>query len=111
MFDCVLPTRLARNGTAFTASGTLNLKNAQFAFDTGPIEESCTCPGLPPVQPRLSPAPDQGGGDPRVAVLISINLHFYLDLMSRMRNAILNGSFATFRQEFVAGYAPYTPAG
>src|SRR6266498_577961 len=44
MFDCVLPTRLARNGTAFTAAGTLNLKNAEFALDTRPIEENCACP-------------------------------------------------------------------
>src|SRR6266487_6310287 len=42
MFDCVLPTRLARNGTAFTASGTINLKNAEFALDKRPIEENCT---------------------------------------------------------------------
>src|SRR5205085_6994516 len=43
MFDCVLPTRLARNGTAFTADGTLNLKNAEFTADKNPIEENCTC--------------------------------------------------------------------
>src|SRR5947207_13487825 len=44
MFDCVLPTRLARNGTAFTACGTINLKNAEFALDKKPIEEQCSCP-------------------------------------------------------------------
>jgi len=43
MFDCVLPTRIARNGTAFTAAGTVNLKNAPFAADKGPIEEGCDC--------------------------------------------------------------------
>src|SRR5947199_6303700 len=43
MFDCVLPTRLARNGTAFTRTGTLNLKNAEFAVDQQPIEQSCAC--------------------------------------------------------------------
>ncbi|HEX5176255.1 MAG TPA: tRNA guanosine(34) transglycosylase Tgt, partial [Chthoniobacteraceae bacterium] len=43
MFDCVLPTRLARNGTAFTAAGTLNLKNAEFTLDKRPIEENCSC--------------------------------------------------------------------
>ena len=42
MFDCVLPTRLARNGTAFTATGTLNLKNAEFTLDKRPIEENCS---------------------------------------------------------------------
>jgi queuine tRNA-ribosyltransferase len=44
MFDCVLPTRLARNGTAFTATGTVNLKNAGFARDKSSIEENCACP-------------------------------------------------------------------
>ena len=44
MFDCVLPTRIARNGTAFTADGTLNLKNAEFALRQSPIEEGCACP-------------------------------------------------------------------
>src|SRR6266404_2993619 len=43
MFDCVLPTRLARNGTAFTAAGTINLKNAEYAKDRRPIEEDCVC--------------------------------------------------------------------
>ena len=43
MFDCVLPTRIARNGTAFTAAGTINLKNAPFAMQKGPIEEGCAC--------------------------------------------------------------------
>src|SRR6185503_13034195 len=43
MFDCVLPTRLARNGTAFTSAGTLNLKNAEFARDKNPIEQDCAC--------------------------------------------------------------------
>src|SRR5207237_1599750 len=44
MFDCVLPTRLARNGTAFARTGTLNLKNAEFARDKNPIEQGCACP-------------------------------------------------------------------
>src|SRR5207253_8031723 len=44
MFDCALPTRLARNGTALTATGTLNLKNTEFALDKSPIEENCACP-------------------------------------------------------------------
>ena len=53
MFDCVLPTRLARNGTAFTAAGTLNLKNAEFAMDKRSIEENCACPRLPGIHARL----------------------------------------------------------
>jgi queuine tRNA-ribosyltransferase len=54
MFDCVLPTRLARNGTAFTAAGTLNLKNAEFSMQKGPIEDGCLL-HLPHGVARLPP--------------------------------------------------------
>ncbi len=60
MFDCVLPTRLARNGTAFTATGTLNLKNAEFALDKRPIEEKLRVSRVPGIHPRLHSAFDQG---------------------------------------------------
>ena len=57
MFDCVLPTRLARNGTAFTATGTLNLKNAEFTLDKRPIEENCACRDVPRIFAGLHSAP------------------------------------------------------
>jgi len=105
MFDCVLPTRLARNGTAFTARGTINLKNAPFIFDKGPIEEECTCPACR----------DFSRGYLRHLVkaeeilglrLISLhNVHFYLQLMEKVRAAIDEGTFAEFRRTFVGGYA------
>ena len=104
MFDCVLPTRLARNGTAFTSTGTLNLKNAEFALDKRPIEEGCEC----------STCREFTRGYIRHLIkaeeilglrLISLhNLHFYLDLMRRVRSAIESGAFEAFRKEFVANY-------
>ena len=104
MFDCVLPTRLARNGTAFTRRGTLNLKNAEFAFDKGPIEEGCAC----------SACADFSRGYIRHLIkaeeilglrLITLhNLHFYLDLMSEAREHIEQGTFEMFRREFVSRY-------
>ena len=57
LFDCVLPTRLARNGTAFTSTGTLNLKNAGFALDKNPIEQNCTCPACSWRRPPRPPTP------------------------------------------------------
>ena len=104
MFDCVLPTRIARNGTAFTAKGTLNLKNAPYTNDPMPIEEGCTCPACTTFSRaylrHLVKAEEILG-----LRLISLhNLHFYLTLMRRVRGAILEGSFAEFRREFVAGY-------
>jgi len=104
MFDCVLPTRLARNGTAFTAEGTLNLKNAEFAMQTGPIEESCACPACREFSRgyirHLIKAEEILG----LRLITLHNLHFYLHLMSRARLAIEDGSFADFRARFAAGY-------
>lgn len=104
LFDCVLPTRLARNGTAFTASGTLNLKNAEFAMQKEPIEEGCHCPacrgfGRGYIRHLLKAEEILG-----LRLLSIHNLHFYLDLMSRTRRAIDDGTFGEFRTQFVAGY-------
>lgn len=105
MFDCVLPTRLARNGTAFSEHGTLNLKNAPYARDTAPIEEGCTCPACQKFTRaylrHLVKAEEILG-----LRLISLhNLHFYLRLMRRTREAIMQGTFSQFRLDFVSGYA------
>ena len=104
MFDCVLPTRLARNGTAFTAAGTLNFKNAEFAMQTGPLEEGCTCEacrGYSRAYIRHLIKSEEILG---LRLLSIHNLHFYLDLMKRTRAAIDGGSFAEFRTRFVSGY-------
>jgi queuine tRNA-ribosyltransferase len=104
MFDCVLPTRLARNGTAFTASGTLNLKNAEFTMQTGPLEEGCGCAACRDFSRgyiRHLVKSDEILG---LRLITLHNLHFYLDLMTRTRRAIEDGSFAAFRAQFVSGY-------
>lgn len=104
MFDCVLPTRLARNGTAFTAGGTLNLKNAPFAEDTSPIEEGCECYACQNFTRaylrHLVKAEEILG----LRLLSIHNLHFYLGLARQAREHILAGSFQEFRRRFVAGY-------
>jgi queuine tRNA-ribosyltransferase len=104
MFDCVLPTRLARNGTAFTAAGTLNLKNAEFALDKRPIEENCACEGCRGFSRgyvrHLVKAEEILG----LRLITLHNLHFYLNLMSRARTEIENGTFDHFRKAFVAKY-------
>ena len=104
MFDCVLPTRIARNGAAFTAAGTFNLKNAEHAMQTGPIEENCECEacqnfGRGYIRHLLKAQEILG------LRLVSIhNLHFYLNLMRTIRRSIEEGTFADFRARFVAGY-------
>jgi queuine tRNA-ribosyltransferase len=104
MFDCVLPTRLARNGTAFTATGTINLKNAAFALDKMPIEQNCLCPTCVEFSRsyirHLVKAEEILG----LRLITLHNLHFYLNLMSRARAEIQQERFDEFRKGFVAGY-------
>jgi queuine tRNA-ribosyltransferase len=104
MFDCVLPTRLARNGTAFTATGTLNLKNAEFALDKRPIEENCACPACREFSRgylrHLIKAEEILG----LRLITLHNLHSYLNLMNRARSEIERGTFDQFRKAFVAEY-------
>ena len=104
MFDCVLPTRLARNGTAFTATGTLNLKNAEFSLDKNPIEENCSCDACREFSRgyirHLIKAEEILG----LRLITLHNLHFYLNLRNRARNEIERGTFDQFRKAFVAGY-------
>src|SRR5262249_40152675 len=92
MFDCVLPTRLARNGTAFTAAGTLNLKSAAVAIDKKPIEETCACPACMEFTRgyirHLIKAEEILG----LRLITLHNLHFYLNLMSRARREIESGA-------------------
>ncbi|HZE58214.1 MAG TPA: tRNA guanosine(34) transglycosylase Tgt, partial [Chthoniobacterales bacterium] len=104
MFDCVLPTRLARNGTAFTAAGTLNLKNAEFTLDKRPIEENCACETCRQFSRgyirHLIKAEEILG----LRLITLHNLHSYLNLMSQARTEIENGTFDQFRKAFVAEY-------
>src|SRR6266567_836929 len=104
MFDCVLPTRLARNGTAFTSTRTLNLKNAEFALDKNPIEENCACPACREFSRgyirHLIKAEEILG----LRLITLHNLHFYLDLMKQARDTIENKTFDGFRKSFVSNY-------
>jgi queuine tRNA-ribosyltransferase len=107
MFDCVLPTRLARNGTAFSSTGTLNLKNAEFTKDKNPIEDDCSCTTCREFSRgyirHLIKAEEILG----LRLITLHNLHFYLDLMRQARAQIDNGTFDEFRREFVSNYEPH----
>ncbi len=103
MFDCVLPTRLARNGTAYTHEGTMNLRNAKYAKDFRPIAEDThpLCRGFSRAYIRHLINTQEVLG----LRLISLhNLHFYASLASRARLAIDQGSFAEFRAEVISRY-------
>jgi queuine tRNA-ribosyltransferase len=100
MFDCVLPTRTARMGTAFTSEGKLNLRNARFAKDLAPLDSQCACPtcaGYTRAYLRhlvLSK-------EILSSVLLSIhNLYFLINLMACARQAISEGRYETFLREW-----------
>jgi queuine tRNA-ribosyltransferase len=100
MFDCVLPTRNARNGQFLTATGPLSIKNARYAEDPEPPDPGCSCYTCR----RFSRAYLRHlfmAGEMTAATLNSLhNLHFYLDTMRRIREAIVFGTFETLRSEF-----------
>ncbi|HEX8136929.1 MAG TPA: tRNA guanosine(34) transglycosylase Tgt [Pyrinomonadaceae bacterium] len=101
MFDCVLPTRNGRTGQAFTSHGRLNVKNARWATDARPLDESCPCS----VCRRHSRAYLRHlyvTGEMLASILLTHhNLAFFLDTMRRVRQAIRSGDFARFRREFI----------
>jgi queuine tRNA-ribosyltransferase len=103
-FDCVLPTRIARNGAVFTHQGRINLRNARFARDKNPIEAGCQCYtcrtfSLAYLRHLLI------AGEILALRLTTIhNLHFMLELMRRIRRSIMDGSFAAYKENFLANY-------
>ena len=111
MFDCVMPSRNARNGWLFTRQGDLKIRNARFKDDLSPIDPTCTCATCKP----------EAHGDDRppytraylhhlqridemlgASLATQHNLHFYLQIMREMRAAILEGRFEAWRTEFLA---------
>ncbi len=102
LFDCVLPTRNARNGQALTSRGPVNLRLERWARDFGPLDPHCsceTCTGYTRAYLRHL----QKTGEMLGARLVSLhNVHFYLDLVRRLRSAILDGTFERVRAEVLA---------
>lgn len=104
MFDCVLPTRLARNGTAFTMTGTLHLKNADYARDKRPIEEECQCPACCKFTRAYLRHLVKANEILGLRLITLHNLYFYLNIARQAREHLLHGTFPIFRQEFVTRY-------
>jgi queuine tRNA-ribosyltransferase len=101
MFDCVLPTRNARNGQLFTSEGRINIKNAQYAEDDGPIDLACGCYTCR-THSRAYLRHLYLAGEMTAGALNTLhNLTFYLDTMRRIREAISLRTFDKLRQEFL----------
>jgi queuine tRNA-ribosyltransferase len=110
MFDCVIPTRNGRTGSAFTSRGKLNIRNAKFAVDDSPLDPDCACS----VCRRYSLGylrHLQHAGEMNAAILISHhNVAFFMDTMRRARRAIVDGRFAEFRSGFIDKLSENDPA-
>jgi queuine tRNA-ribosyltransferase len=105
MFDCVMPTRNARNGWLFTRHGDLRLRNARYRDDTGPIDPDCACHACSHFS-RAYIHHLQKVNEILGARLATIhNLHYYLELMRAMREAIEEGRFEAWRRQFHADRA------
>ncbi len=104
MFDCVLPTRIARNGTVFTEKGKRVVRNAAFARDFAPLDESCdcyTCKNYSRAYIRHLLKADETFG---IRLTSYHNVYFLVKLMERIRNAIEQGTLRAFRASFFAKY-------
>jgi len=102
MFDCVMPTRNARNGHLFTSEGVLRLRNARYRTDAAPVDPACDCPACAGYSRaylhHLDKCNEMLG--PRLNTLH--NLHYYQRLMRRMREALQAGTFESWAAEFLA---------
>ena len=109
MFDCVMPTRNARNGHYFTSTGTLRIRNAKHERDTRPIEEGCGCPACAGGFSRAYLRHLDRCNEMLAPILGTLhNLWYYQRLMAGMRQAIESGTFAAFRDSFYAARATPT---
>lgn len=104
LFDCVAPTRRARGGTLYTEKGTINIGNAQFTDIEGPIDPNCGCSTCKTYSLGYI-AHLYRSKEMLAATLGSIhNLYFIINLVKRMRQAIIDGNFSEFKTEFLSGY-------
>jgi queuine tRNA-ribosyltransferase len=103
MFDCVMPTRNARNGQLFTRRGPLNINNARWKADTSVVEEGCACATCAAGFSRGYLRHLLGAGEILFHRLATVhNLHVYLDLVRRARAAIVEDRYAGFAREAIA---------
>ena len=109
MFDCVMPTRNARNGTLFTSFGKINIRGAKFKDDKKPIDDECRCYTCQNYSKAYINHLYRAGEISYFRLATIHNLHYYLNLMREARNAILNNEWNEFRKEFYKPRLAYSP--
>jgi queuine tRNA-ribosyltransferase len=102
MFDCVMPTRNARNGMLFTSFGRVNIKGAAYTEDSGPVDPECDCYVCCNFSRAYLRHLYRAGEILASRLNTWHNLHYYLSLMTQARAAIDEGRFDGFRKEFYA---------
>lgn len=104
MFDCVMPTRNARNGTVFTNSGPMTIKSARYSHDYRPIDENCGCPCCRNYSRAYLRHLLNVGEIAGLRLLTLHNLYLYLDLLARIREAILANEYPSFARDWLDRY-------
>ena len=99
-FDCVMPARNARHGKLFTWEGTINIKNEKYKLDDCPIDPACTCPTCAAFSRAYVRHLLAAGEMLAMRLAVMHNLHFYNELMARIRQALDEGRFEAFRAEY-----------
>ena len=103
MFDCVLATRIARNGTCFTTDGRLVIKNAQYARDFRPIDEECDCYACRNFSRAYIRHLLKAGEMLGMRLMVLHNLYFYNTMMTEIRDALDEGNFAAYKKQKLEG--------
>ena len=103
MFDCVLPTRIARNGTVFTRRGRLVVRNAEYARDFRPLDPECSCYTCRNYSRAYIRHLIKANEILGLRLTTIHNLAFLLNLMAEIREHIVRGSFAAFKAEYLGG--------
>jgi queuine tRNA-ribosyltransferase len=100
MFDCVMPSRNARNGQLFTSRGNVNIPNAKYRFDTNPIDDNCSCYTCKNYSRAYLRHLYKSKEILAYRLNTIHNIYYYLDLMKKIRQAIENDSFLKFKKDF-----------
>lgn len=104
MFDCVFPTRIARNGSVFTARGQLNLRNEKYKYDQLPIDPECKCSVCKNFSRSYIRHLLKAKEISALRMTSYHNIYFMKNLMDKMRNSIINNDFLYFYKEFINNY-------
>ena len=107
MFDCVIPTRNGRNGSLFTSKGVININNAQFIKDKNPIDVKCMCFACQHFSRAYLRHMFNVNEIFGLRLATIHNIHFYLDLIKNVRQAISDGKFMDFKDNFLNKYSGF----